>query len=180
MKHIKKASMFMSSYKITTFVMGFSALYLVFVIRYGLDVFEGLHLSFHEMLLFMERFEGDALLLVLVFILMAWFFDLVILRAKERREHEMDQQRMRVMRATMATVQDVVNNFLNNLQLFRFEAEQSQALQPEHLQQFDELIKETAHKIKSINALERFAECEVCEGMTALKIDANEREKTPN
>jgi hypothetical protein len=49
----------------------------------------------------------------------------------------------------MTTVQDLVNNFLNNMQLFRMEAEDG-PLSSESLKLMDELIFETADKLKSL------------------------------
>jgi len=40
-----------------------------------------------------------------------------------RLNDEIQRQRLRVFKATMTTVHDIVNNFLNSLQLIRLEAE---------------------------------------------------------
>ena len=45
----------------------------------------------------------------------------------------------------MTSVQDLVNNFLNNLQLVRMDAEGR--LPPESLELFDDLIQDTSAKI---------------------------------
>jgi hypothetical protein len=42
---------------------------------------------------------------------------------RRQRRAEMAEQRLRVLKATMITVQDIVKNFLNNIQLLRIEAE---------------------------------------------------------
>jgi hypothetical protein len=45
-------------------------------------------------------------------------------KARARRhEAEIEAQRLRVLKAAMTTVQDIMNNFLQSLQLFRLDAE---------------------------------------------------------
>lgn len=167
-KHAKAISGYVKTYKITAVIFAASVAYLALALGYGLNVFEQVRLKVHEMMVHADHFEGDEVILVLVLVSVALFLDLIRLRHKARRDHEIDQHRVEVMRLTMSTVHDVVNNFLNNLQLFRLEAERSQALNGEYLKLFDDLIEETAQKIKDIENMEVIAERQICKGMTAL------------
>jgi PAS domain S-box-containing protein len=74
----------------------------------------------------------------------------------QRLNDEINLQRLRVFRATMTTVHDIVNNFLNNLQLVRFEAEGR--LPDEMLTLFDGMIAEAATKLKTLGDLETVRE----------------------
>jgi hypothetical protein len=62
----------------------------------------------------------------------------------------------------MRTVQHIINNALNNLLLFRLEAEE--ALPPESLVMLDALIDETAAKIAELAALDETPEKYVAGG----------------
>ena len=69
-----------------------------------------------------------------------------------KREIEIQAQRLRVLRATMRAVQEIVNNTLNELQLFRLDAE---GLVPqESLKLFDDIIQGTSAKLKALEELE--------------------------
>jgi hypothetical protein len=63
----------------------------------------------------------------------------------------------------MRTVQDVVSNALMSLYLFRMEAEPK--VSPESLELFDQIIAETAAKLKAIADLETFGETPMAAGM---------------
>jgi signal transduction protein with GAF and PtsI domain len=78
-----------------------------------------------------------------------------------RVAHEMRLQaeRLRVVRLTMRTVQDIVNNCLNQLLLFRLSAEGR--MPEESLVLFDEAVYETAEKLKALGDVEAFAEKEL-------------------
>ena len=171
MKSIKPRAGLVSHYKTTVMIAVGSAVYMALAIGFNLDLFEQVHMAFHELTMELENFEGDEFILMAVCVSLAVFVDLTRQRKKSRREREISQHRMQVMRSTMATVQDVVNNFLNNLQLFRLEAERSQALNAEYLKMFDDLIEETAQKIKDIDEMEILAERKICEDITLLAPD---------
>jgi len=68
-----------------------------------------------------------------------------------RLREELEAQRLETFRATMTTVQDIVNNFLTSLQLIRFEAEGQ--LSAEYVALFDELIDGTAAELKTLGDL---------------------------
>ena len=81
---------------------------------------------------------------------------------RQRLNAEIEIQRLRVFRATMRTVQDIVNNLLNGLQLVHLEAESQ--LPPDTLMLVDRLIKEAAVKLKALGDLETLNEKEMAIG----------------
>lgn len=80
------------------------------------------------------------------------------------REIEVSQERLKVLHATMRTVQDIVNNFLGNITLFRLKAEKANALDPEVLAKMDSIIKDTAEKIKKLGDLNETPEKQMAGG----------------
>ncbi len=70
------------------------------------------------------------------------------------KELEVQEERLKVLKATMRTVQDIVGNFLNNLQLFHMEAEETNALQPESLDLLSSLIQDTSTRLQKLGDLE--------------------------
>ena len=72
-------------------------------------------------------------------------------------------QRLKVFRATMTTVHDIVNNFLMNMQLIRMEAEGR--LTEETVQLFDRLIEESAAELRVLGDLETVREKQMAVGI---------------
>lgn len=69
---------------------------------------------------------------------------------------EADAQRLRVFKATMTTVHEIVNNALTNLQYVRVRAEDR--LDGELLQLFDRVIDETSSKLRGLGTLQEVNE----------------------
>ena len=80
-----------------------------------------------------------------------------------RLSDEIQLQRLRVFKATMRTVQDIVNNLFNGLQFVHLEAEGR--LPPELLTLVDRMIQEAAVKLKTLGDLETVAEKEMAIGL---------------
>ena len=75
---------------------------------------------------------------------------------------EQQLQRLRVFKATMTTVQDIVNNLLNGFQLVRLEA--GDQLPEEMLTVVDQVIHEASVKLKTLGDLETVTEREMAIG----------------
>lgn len=75
-------------------------------------------------------------------------------RLKIKMRENAAKERLKSFKATMRTVQDMINNSLNSLQILRLEAEESGALNEESLLLFDSIIKSTAKKLTLLSNLE--------------------------
>jgi hypothetical protein len=80
------------------------------------------------------------------------------LRFDLERRHalEMRAEQLRVVQVTMRTVQDIVNNCLNQLLLLRMEAEGR--VPSDSLESFDQAIKDVSSRLNELAALEAYAE----------------------
>jgi hypothetical protein len=81
-----------------------------------------------------------------------------------QRAHEAQllEEQLRVVRVTMRTVQDIVNNGLNSLQLLRLEAEA--CVPPDRLAAFDAIIQDIAAQLKALGNVEVFEEKRMASG----------------
>ena len=87
-------------------------------------------------------------------------------RAEAEHKHfndEIQLQRLRVFKATMRTVQDIVNNLLNGLQLAHLEGEGQPPGEAQAL--VDQMIQEAAVKLKMLGDLEVVKEKEMITGL---------------
>jgi hypothetical protein len=81
----------------------------------------------------------------------------------KRLVDEIQLQRLRVFKATIRTVQDIVNNLLNGFQFVRHEAEGQ--LPAELLTLVDRLIEEAGVKLRALGDLETVKEKEMTIGL---------------
>jgi hypothetical protein len=116
-----------------------------------------------QAILHLESDKFDETVSAIFVIILGWTLDHLRARRKARQLAEMDAQRLRVLHSTMRTVLDLFNNFLNNMQLFRLEAEES-PLSVESLKLFDDLIFETADKLKALGNSDSVVEYEMANG----------------
>lgn len=110
-----------------------------------------------------EQHEIDDIVTALFLVMAAFVVDQVV--AARRTRHEIGEQteRLRVVKVTMRTVQDIVNNCLNQLQLVRLEAEGH--VSHEELALFDESILDTTVKLKALGNLETYTESQMAVGV---------------
>jgi hypothetical protein len=107
-----------------------------------------------------EQHEVDDVVTALLLVIAALLTDSFRAARREKREAERQAEReaeqLRVVHVTMRTVQDIVNNCLNQLQVLRMAAED--LVPEESLGLFDKAIQETSAKLKALGDLEVFAE----------------------
>jgi PAS domain S-box-containing protein len=84
------------------------------------------------------------------------------------KEADAARQQLVGMTTTMRTVNDIVNNFMNNLQLYRMQMEETWNADAEILQEFDSIFEDTLTKLSKINALTAFKSKTVARGITVL------------
>ena len=102
-----------------------------------------------------RRSEIDAIVIAFLLVIPAFFIDRAVTRQRTYESQLMDE-RLRVLQVTMRTVQDIVNNFLNGVQLLRIEAEA--CFPPEMLTRFDTSIQDTAAQLTALGNIAVFAE----------------------
>jgi hypothetical protein len=118
-----------------------------------------------------ERSEVDDIVTAWMLVVVALVVDTVRNRRRDEREAqrqigertaERQAEQLRVVHVTMRTVQDVVNNCLNQIQLLRLDAEGH--VPEESLRLFDEAIQDTTTKLKELGNLEAFVEKQMAIG----------------
>lgn len=109
-----------------------------------------------------EQNDVDAVFSAFVLLLIALITDEIRAAKRSHRAEWLQTERLRVLQATIRTVQDIVNNSLNQLQLVRFEAEGH--VSEESLTLFDEAIHDTADKLTRLGDLQTYTEHEMAVG----------------
>ena len=78
---------------------------------------------------------------------------------EQRHALQLRAEQLRVVQVTMRTVQDIVNNCLNQLQMLRLDAEGH--VSTESLNQFDQAIRDASSQLKALGDLESYAETQM-------------------
>jgi hypothetical protein len=86
---------------------------------------------------------------------------------EQRHALQLRAEQLRVVQVTMRTVQDIVNNCLNQLQILRLDAEGH--VSAESLNQFDQAIRRASSQLKALGELESYAEKQM-EAGTGLSV----------
>jgi len=119
-----------------------------------------------EIQAFLEKVVGYLLgFLLLAIGIWRWLPKLIEHEDLSKKKLEVKEERLKVLQATMRTVNDIVNNFMNNVQLFRLIAEKKNALDPEELALMDSIIQETATKLKKLGDLDSTPEKQMAGGI---------------
>ncbi len=105
--------------------------------------------------------------------LIGTFFIIDQFRMIRRRKHkrDMDLERLAVVRSTIATVHDAINNSLNSMLLVKMEAEKGDPLSTETLSLFGNLIDNMAADMRSMNELEIVSKRTLSDGLSVLDMD---------
>lgn len=138
---------------------------------------------FEVLVAFLERFEDwelDEIFLFMGPIILGFTVDRLRQSQQRHKQNEIERSRLQTLRATITTVNDIVLNFLNNLALFRMEAEEKEALAPESLELLEHLIQTTSTKLRKIESLDHAPIQESMEGVLTLDYEpALKPEVTP-
>lgn len=94
------------------------------------------------------------------------------------KETEIQKERLKILKATMRTVQDITGNFLNNLQYFTFEIEKNKTLSPDSIKKLDELIHDTASRINKLGNLEEVREKKMAGDMIGIDYEYPKKDAT--
>jgi hypothetical protein len=102
-----------------------------------------------------EPSEMGEIVTAFLLVIPALVVDHIVARQRAH-EHELVAEQLRVVLVTMRTVQDIVNNNLNQMQLLRLEAEGH--VSDEILTLFDEAVRNTAAELTELGNMKVFAE----------------------
>jgi len=80
------------------------------------------------------------------------------------RKLEIQEERLKVMLATMNSVNDIVLNFLHGLQLYRHEAEKNNSIDPKVTNMLDTTIQDTIDKLTKLSKLDSTPEKKIGRG----------------
>lgn len=89
----------------------------------------------------------------LTFIFMTGLVLYVLLNRYSRELEAHDLEKSRIFGTTVSAAQHLLNNFLNNMLHFKMTAEESRALSPEVVREYEKVIDETSKKLSALGEI---------------------------
>lgn len=96
------------------------------------------------------------------------------------KDLEIQKEKLKVLKATMRTVQDIVGNFLNNLHIIRIEVEDKKTLSAETLDKLDEIVHDTSNRLTKLGNLDRVREKLLARDMVGIDYESSATDPTEN
>ena len=128
------------------------SLYLI-TILFELDLFE----MFVEFLEDFEKFEIDEFLIPSFILLLFIFYDVL----RKQKEIAIERKKIEVYNAVITAVHHILNNFLNNMQLFKVTAEETPEFDPDILSLYDAVIDDATVQIKALSSVTKLDETSI-------------------
>jgi hypothetical protein len=122
-----------------------------------------------------EKYEVDELLLAGAVLFVGVVIDVTKNRVKKEFEFKLQMQRLRILKSTIRTMQDLINNLVVALQYFKINAEDMKQLDKESLDLIDSLIETTTDKVNALSNLEKPEEKEIYSGLTIIDYEGKKR-----
>ncbi len=130
-----------------------AGLFYCITVLLDLDLFEALIELLHRG----EKFEVDEFIIP-IFIALAF-----VVADHVRAQHKINVEngKIAIYKSMMIASNHILNNFLNQMLLFKEEAEDTESFDQEILDLYDEVIDKAVTQIEALNAIEKINEVEI-------------------
>ncbi len=129
---------------------GIGLLVLVLSKLYDLDPFDRLADFFETV----EQYELDEFFIAVLIVLVFFAADLLLKERKRKIEHE----KVKVYKAMVSSAHHVLNNFLNQMLLFKITAEDTPGFDKEVLDLYDVVMEEAKEQISALSSITEVSE----------------------
>jgi hypothetical protein len=134
-----------SSYTFT--LIGVTAAVLLFIVTvvFDLDIFD----ACVRFLLHLEEYNIDELIIPVLIVFVFCFVDLL----RKYQSVKIQYEKCMIFHSTVTAMHHILNNFLNQMQLFKIEASENKAFDKEILELYDEVIHEASEQIQRLSEI---------------------------
>jgi hypothetical protein len=147
----------MRRYKITLMGLTIAVFIVVYAHFVDLDPFDWLVTFFKSV----EDYEVDEIFIGAFIFIICLAIDLLRLQREQKVEHEKNK----VYKAMIASSHHILNNFLNQMQLFKITAESTPGFDQEILAMYDTIMKEASDQIKKLSDISEVSETSIKEAV---------------
>ena len=144
----------MKNYSVTLLGLGISLVVLIMGVAFDVDFFEQLV----NLLNNLEAYEIDELII-------PFFMFAFVDGFKRNRLNKVNREKLKIYTAMMSSTQHILNNFLNQMQLFKLTAEDTPNFDSEVLGLYDEIIDEAKMQITALGNVNHINENSIHEAV---------------
>lgn len=153
----------MKNYRLTLFGLVISVLIYLVTIIFGLDLFERSLYALESV----ERYEIDEFIIPTMIFSFFVFLDSI----KRQRHKKVELEKIKIYRAMMASTHHILNNFLNQMQLFKMTADRTPGFSPEVLALYEQIIDEASTQIEALGNITSISEASIENSISLLSED---------
>lgn len=135
----------MSKYKLSLIGLALASAILFISLALKVDVFE----SIIEYLSILEHHEADEFVIPLVILALFAFLD----QTRRQRLDHVEIEKIKIYKAMLASTHHILNNFLNQMLLFKMTAEDTPGFDPEVLALYDKIIESASLQIAALGSI---------------------------
>ena len=95
------------------------------------------------------------------------------------KEAQQAQAQLAAMRATMRTVNDIVRNFMHNVEYFRMLAEDAHGLDAAMVAEYEDMVQTVLDKLTSLSSAKEYRERELARGIVGIDLEGISRPPEP-
>ncbi len=127
-----------------------AALIVVLSNMFELDPFDRLVELFESV----EQYEIDEYFIAALVFLLFWLADLLLLK----REQRVEAEKIKIYKAMIFSTQHILNNFLNQMLLFKMAAEETPGFDQNVLNMYNKIISDTTEQIEALSSITEISE----------------------
>lgn len=133
----------MRAYRFTFIGLALGTATLALNLVFGIELFE----LFVETLESLEQYEIDELVIPVLILVLFSTFDQI----RHKRARKVEREKMKIYKAMLSSTHHILNNFLNQMQLFKMTAEDTSNFDPEVLSIYDVVIADAKTQIENLS-----------------------------
>ena len=140
-------------YKLSLIGLGISILVFSISLIFKIDLFEIMIKTMASL----EEFEIDEFIIPLFIFLIFSFIDQVKIQNSQKIENE----KLKIYKAMLSSTHHILNNFINQMQLFKMTAESTPEFDHEILSLYDVVINDATTQIEALGAITKINEISI-------------------
>lgn len=156
-----KASNLAVKYIFTIIGMLVAIVLLITTIYLDLEIFEYVI----EFLKGLEKFEIDEFILPLMILGAFVYVDVI----RRQRLSKINNEKIKIYQAMLTSTHHILNNFLNQMQLIKMAAEETDGFDPEVLILYDQIIRNASAQIRALSNIDKIDETSIESAVSPLQ-----------
>lgn len=141
-----------------------SVIFLLISIVFEMELFEHLMLTLEDL----EKYEIDELFIPLILFFVFAFMDYIT----RQKSHKIELEKIKIHRAMLSSTHHVLNNFLNQMQLFKMTADDTPGFDPNVLSLYHQIINEASGQIEALGNLSDINESTIAAAVAPRQNDS--------